>query len=233
MSSEGCDVTIQTEKGWHSGQELKYQNMKRKILQLLTKERESIGRLEMMERELRESGQEKLVMKEEVWTDSEEPKRIPVRKTLPKAKDAIEKNEAGEIILPVTIGQLKVISLGQVDYERSEFHNHRYIYPIGYTVERVFASIDDPKQQTTYTCSIVDRGDNFPMFQLSTGKESIEANSSSGVWCALIEKINRAKGKKGKIAVSGPVQYGLAHPLVRKMIEQLPNADKCKNYTLR
>ncbi|KAG1442721.1 hypothetical protein G6F56_010953 [Rhizopus delemar] len=160
-------------------------------------------------------------------------KKYNVARAMPKIKkNVIETNEDGTVVLPVTIGQMKITDLGQVDYERSEFHNNRYIYPIGYTVERLFSSISDPSIQTVYTCTIVD-GKTCPMFRLTSADspdEPIEANSSSGVWCTLMEKVNRAKGKKGKIAVSGPVQYGLAHPLVRQMIEQLPNADKCKNY---
>lgn len=49
----------------------------------------------------------------------------------------LPRDENGAVQFPVQIASLNVISLGKIEYERPAFHNERYIFPIGYTVERL------------------------------------------------------------------------------------------------
>lgn len=48
----------------------------------------------------------------------------------------VEKDEDGNYRLPVQIGALTLLSLGQVIWNREGFHNDRYIWPVGYSVQR-------------------------------------------------------------------------------------------------
>lgn len=48
----------------------------------------------------------------------------------------VARDEDGKVILPVQIASLKVIELGTVVHDRPGFHSERYIWPVGYTVER-------------------------------------------------------------------------------------------------
>jgi hypothetical protein len=48
----------------------------------------------------------------------------------------IPRDDDGKVVLPFQIASLNVIALGEIESGRSAFHNERYIWPIGYTVER-------------------------------------------------------------------------------------------------
>lgn len=48
----------------------------------------------------------------------------------------VAKDEDGNYRLPVQIGALTLLSLGQVVWDREGFHNDRYIWPVGYSVQR-------------------------------------------------------------------------------------------------
>jgi hypothetical protein len=49
---------------------------------------------------------------------------------------SVQRDENGNAILPQQIASMNVISLGKVETERPLFHTARYIFPIGYHVER-------------------------------------------------------------------------------------------------
>lgn len=85
----------------------------------------------------------------------------PKKQRLSKRKRVlIPRDQDGAIVLPFQIASLNVIDLGIIDTERPAFHNDRYIFPIGYTVERTFMSMVDPNNQTTYTCKVEDGQDS-------------------------------------------------------------------------
>jgi hypothetical protein len=46
----------------------------------------------------------------------------------------------------------------------------------------------------------------------------------------VIKKVNEVRQKDSSNAISGPEYYGFSNPLVREMIEELPNVDKCTKY---
>ena len=51
-------------------------------------------------------------------------------------------------------------------------------------------------------------------------------STASGVWMKVLQSLKR----KPNISVSGPEMYGLSHPLVKRLIEELPNAKNCLEY---
>lgn len=100
-----------------------------------------------------------------VGSATQKPKRVhhsnKPRQNLTKIRKVItlERDENGQVKFPVTIGIIKVISLGHVVHDREAFHNERYIWPVGYKMSRSYNSMVDPTQQTVYTCSVIDDGD--------------------------------------------------------------------------
>lgn len=66
------------------------------------------------------------------------PKRSKMSKAVVKTRrvQPVERDEHGNVRLPQQIGVLTVISLGKIVYDRDTFHNERYIFPVGFTVQR-------------------------------------------------------------------------------------------------
>ncbi len=87
-------------------------------------------------------------------TNKQRPGLAKVRKV-----QALEKDEAGNVKLPVTVGIITILDIGHVVYDREAFHNDRYIFPVGYKMSRSYNSMIDPHNLTVYTCSVIDDGD--------------------------------------------------------------------------
>ena len=76
------------------------------------------------------------------------------------------------------------------------------------------------------------------MFRVTSSEEPdnpIVKESTSGCWLEFAKKIEVLQNlrKGGKVTVSGPDRYGLQEQSVVKLIQQLPNADKCKKYIFK
>ena len=64
----------------------------------------------------------------------------------------------------------------------------------------------------------------------------IKKDSPSGAWKEVLERINARKPqteKRAVCSVSGPDYFGYVHPIAVKLIEELPNADKCPKYKMK
>lgn len=100
-----------------------------------------------------------------VGSATQKPKRIhqtnKQRPGLAKARkvQVLEKDEAGNVKFPVTVGIITIWSIGHVIYDREAFHNDRYIWPVGYKMSRLYNSMIDPHNLTTYTCSVIEDGE--------------------------------------------------------------------------
>ncbi|KAG9299571.1 hypothetical protein G9A89_020742 [Geosiphon pyriformis] len=160
----------------------------------------------------------------------------PPVNTKPLKVQPLDKDQRGSYILPVQIGSiLTVINLGKVIYDRKTFHNERYIFPVGYKVQRSYNSMIDPNTQTVYTCSIEDGGDG-PKFVIEPEDQPdnpITAKTATGAWVTVVRAANTIRSRKHSNAASGPDYFGFTHATIRKMIQDLPNASKCKNYVLQ
>ncbi|KAL6061514.1 Chromodomain helicase hrp1 [Balamuthia mandrillaris] len=135
---------------------------------------------------------------------------------------------SGKITLPFTREGTTVLSLGKVVYDRSHFHNTKYIWPVGFTSIREFNS-SAPGGRSVYTCEIVDNGGPRPEFRITTKDDpslKVNGKSASAAWKQLWE-IFRSPHMSGHI--SGPALFGFS-PQVKAAIENLPNAEKCANY---
>jgi hypothetical protein len=60
--------------------------------------------------------------------------------------------------------------------------------------------------------------------------QPIIANSATGAWTAVIRKSNGIRQREHSNSASGPDYYGLKHPTIAKLIQDLPGAKKLQNY---
>ncbi|KAK9674868.1 hypothetical protein K7432_016828 [Basidiobolus ranarum] len=144
----------------------------------------------------------------------------------------LPKNDEGDYILPVQVGVLTVSNLGTIVHDRSTFHNERYIWPVGYTVQRSYASMVDPENQTIYVCRISDGGEG-PKFHIEPEDQPdnpIIANTATGAWTTVVKAVNTIRKREHSNSASGPDYFGFSHPTIAKMIQDLPDADQCKQY---
>ncbi|CAG8587177.1 3642_t:CDS:2 [Diversispora eburnea] len=143
----------------------------------------------------------------------------------------VEQDEHGSYILPVQIGILTVLNLGNVVYDRDTFHNERYIWPVGYAVK----SMINPDSQTMYVCKIDDGGEG-PKFVIEAEDQPnkpIIANTATGAWTSVVREANAIRQRDHSNSASGPDYFGFSQATIRKMIQDLPNASKCKNYVIQ
>ncbi|TPX30923.1 hypothetical protein SmJEL517_g05612 [Synchytrium microbalum] len=167
------------------------------------------------------------------------PKRTPAAKK-PRAPaqsrsrkiQVVNFDDQGHVILPIQAGVVTVHALGTIVFDRDNFHNERYIFPVGFTSSRGYASMVDPEKQTVYTSSVVDGGDG-PRFQVvaeDAPDRQFVAVSPTGVWTAVMKAVNAARQKEHTNSVSGPDYFGFTQSTIAKLIQEMPNANLCKNY---
>ncbi|KAF9190902.1 hypothetical protein BGZ49_003591 [Haplosporangium sp. Z 27] len=176
-----------------------------------------------------------------VGSATQKPKRIhqtnKQRPGLSKIRkvQALERDEAGNIKLPVTVGIITILSIGHVVHDREAFHNDRYIWPVGYKMSRSYNSMIDPNSQTTYTCSVIDDGE-APKFQIDAedqpGKPII-AGTATGAWTHVVKAANAIRKRDHSNSASGPDYYGFSNATIAKMIQDLPGVEKCQSYVMQ
>ncbi|KAF9146025.1 hypothetical protein BGX30_005121 [Mortierella sp. GBA39] len=176
-----------------------------------------------------------------VGSATQKPKRVhqtnKQRPGLAKARKVqiVEKDEQGNVKLPVTVGIITILSIGHVVYDREAFHNDRYIWPVGYKMSRSYNSMIDPTTHTTYTCSVIDDGE-APKFQIDAedqpGKPII-AGTATGAWTHIVKAANAIRKRDHSNSASGPDYFGFSNATIAKMIQDLPNAEKCSTYGMQ
>ncbi|CEP09409.1 hypothetical protein [Parasitella parasitica] len=163
------------------------------------------------------------------------PKRSRINKHNMKTRrvQPIRRDEQGNPVLPQKIGVLTVTNLGRIVTDREAFHTERYIFPVGYTVQRIYPSMIDPVKNTLVTSTIIDSGGGGPKFQIIAAdqpNDPIIANSATGAWTVVVRKTNEIRQRDHSNSASGPDYYGFKHPTIAKMIQDLPGARELKNY---
>ncbi|KAF9962935.1 hypothetical protein BGZ70_007784 [Mortierella alpina] len=163
-------------------------------------------------------------------TNKQRPGLAKVRKV-----QALEKDEAGNVKLPVTVGIITILDIGHVVYDREAFHNDRYIFPVGYKMSRSYNSMIDPHNLTVYTCSVIDDGE-APKFQIDAADQPgkpIIAGTATGAWTHVVKAANAIRRRDHSNSASGPDYFGFSNATIAKMIQDLPNADKCETYIMQ
>ncbi|KAI9244906.1 F/Y-rich N-terminus-domain-containing protein [Helicostylum pulchrum] len=144
----------------------------------------------------------------------------------------VERSKDGDYVLPAEVDSWTVLSLGAVVWDRAAFHNQRYIYPVGYRVKKWYRSMVDPHSDTQYTCEILDGGDE-PIFQLNADDNPSECwrgPTPTTVWTIAVRRAFAIRNMDYGHNPVGPDFFGLRKNTIAKMIQDLANADKCKNY---
>ena len=135
------------------------------------------------------------------------------------------------IPLPLELSKSYLIhDFGSIVFDRPGFYSERYIFPAGFKSSRKAPSITDPNEDVTWFSEIEDTGKETPLFRSwEEGSSKVfEGNSPTIVWNKILMNFRQAS----KVSVSGPEAFGLNFPVVRYIIQNLPNARRCKSYTM-
>lgn len=121
---------------------------------------------------------------------------------------------------------IKIISLGHIVSDRPGFHNERYIFPAGFKSSSIFASYTNPLQKTSYTCEIIDTGEENPLYKVTIDENpeiKFEGNAPSGSCHLLIKQLNELHKKnfitQRTTSISDPEFFDLASPVISFLIK--------------
>ncbi|KAJ7451677.1 hypothetical protein FB451DRAFT_1145649 [Mycena latifolia] len=161
------------------------------------------------------------------------PKRLKAHTVTSKSYSIpmVPRDKSGKPMLPLNVGIMTVISLGAVCM-REHFHTERYIFPVGYEVTRRYLSTVDPAAEVVYHCTILDGGDG-PKFQIipaDVPDRPVIAGTATGAWSAIVKQANGIRQRAHSNSVSGPDFFGLGQNTIKHLIQELPNADRLRDY---
>lgn len=150
----------------------------------------------------------------------------------------IKRDEKGDPVYPLVLGGVLTIeTLGEIVTNDAcgNFHNDKYIWPLGFKSTREYISTLDPNVRTRYTCEIL-QANKQPLFRITPADDAanpVVAKSASQAWTKILERINEkkhAKEKAKRTSVSGPEYFGFGIDVVAELIAKLPNAEMCTKY---
>ncbi|KAG6898410.1 hypothetical protein C0992_004121 [Termitomyces sp. T32_za158] len=164
---------------------------------------------------------------------SAKPKRLKAHTVTSKSFSIpmVPRDKRGNPMLPLNVGIMTVISLGEVCM-REHFHTERYIFPVGYEVTRRYLSTIDPNIEVVYHCTILDGGDG-PKFQIVPSDVPVRpviAGTATGAWSSIVKQANAIRNRQHSNSVSGPDFFGLGQNTIKHLIQELPNADRLRDY---
>ncbi|KAI8096605.1 F/Y rich C-terminus-domain-containing protein [Halteromyces radiatus] len=227
----------------------KHRRMKRKLLDFITKHEEAKRALDqanqriiLLEARNRELKRQQASAPDTDSNDEEDIQEKPEkrksrsvikrRRTMVTLED-IPRDVNGKPILPVTLGPLKLISLGKIIHDKPAYHCARHIYPLGYTVERIYMSMVDPDRQSTYTCKVEEGEDDEPLFVVYADDDPenvMYGKTATACWTMIARGANKVRRKSCRNSISGPEYYGLANQVVRHLIEEMDHVDLLEKY---
>ncbi|KAF8170617.1 F/Y rich C-terminus-domain-containing protein [Mycena galopus ATCC 62051] len=161
------------------------------------------------------------------------PKRLKAHTVTSKSYSIpmVPRDKKGKPMLPLNVGIMTVINLGDVCM-REHFHTERYIYPVGYEVTRRYLSTIDQSAEVVYHCTILDGGDG-PKFQIipsDVPDRPVIAGTATGAWSSIVKQANAIRQRQHSNSVSGPDFFGLGQNTIKHLIQELPNADRLRDY---
>ncbi|KAH9488889.1 transforming growth factor beta regulator 1 [Bulinus truncatus] len=157
-----------------------------------------------------------------------------------KGKGAVKKiipplmlDSLGRPIFPMVLGDITLHSIGEIVPDRLSFHSVESIYPVGFCITRVYASLHKLDTKCLYTCKISDNNDG-PLFEIAAEDSSdIVFKSINPVDChsQLINAVNKLRGTAIVLAEGQALAFfGLSHPVIQNLIQSCPGARKCARY---
>ena len=178
--------------------------------------------------EIKKEGKEESGEKKKATRKSSSRKSPPTKKSrtsnsytipyyLPKGT-----NES-EVHFPLIFGSISIESLGEIPESPEKFHDKNYIYPPGFRSVKMYNLKN--KGKTKFISEILNvQGELKFQVTVEGMAKPFVGNKTSSVWKSAL-----SRGKKN-ISVSGPEYFGLSIPFVRKLIQELPNANLCSKY---
>ncbi|KAI6006457.1 FYRN-domain-containing protein [Pisolithus marmoratus] len=161
------------------------------------------------------------------------PKRLKAHTVTSKSYSipTVPRDKKGKPLLPLTVGIMTVYNLGEVCM-REHFHTERYIFPVGYEVTRRYHSTVDPQEEAIYRCSILDGGDGpkFKIVGTDAPNRPIIAGTATGAWSNIVKQANAIRNRQHSNSVSGPDFFGLGQNTIKHLIQELPGADRLRDY---
>lgn len=96
---------------------------------------------------------------------------------------------------------------------------------------RRYLSTVDPNAEVVYVCKILDGGDG-PKFQITAPdlKKPIIAGTATGAWSNIVKNANSIRNRQHSNSVSGPDFFGLGQNTIKHLIQELPGADRLRDY---
>jgi F/Y rich C-terminus. len=92
-------------------------------------------------------------------------------------------------------------------------------------------------KKAQYTCEILEGPEGKPLYRVTSSEDPnnpIVRDSSTGCWVYICSKVNDlAEVKKQKVTISGTERFGLLEANVCRILENLPNAEKCTKYKFK
>ncbi|EPS74191.1 hypothetical protein M569_00564, partial [Genlisea aurea] len=130
------------------------------------------------------------------------------------------------------VGDLKIISLGRIVKDSSNFQNDRFIWPEGYTVMRRFPSLTDPSSLILYKMEVLRDVESKmrPLFRVTTDTgEEFNGLTPSSCWNEIYKRMQTAQIKSrgckfDQHLVSGSSMFGFSHPKISKLIKEMSDS---------
>jgi len=148
----------------------------------------------------------------------------------------VRRGADGRPVMPIVLTPSQyVLSLGRVVHDRPNFHSNNYIWPAGYRSVRMFFSAKNPSNRVSWTCEILDVGEEAPEFRLTPEDDrgnTIVGHTATAVWSEVLKlvKEKRVDSERSMGNISGPEYFGFSHPTIARLLEELPDAQKCSRY---
>ena len=99
-------------------------------------------------------------------------------------------------------------------------------------MHRRYLSTVDPSAEVVYRCKILDGGDG-PKFQITSDdlpEKTIVAGTATGAWSVIVRCANHIRNRQHSNSVSGPDFFGLGQNTIKHLIQELPGADRLRDY---
>ena len=90
----------------------------------------------------------------------------------------------------------------------------------------------DPQTEVNYRCKILDGGDG-PKFQIiadDNRDNPVLAGTATGAWSTIVKAANNIRNRQHSNSVSGPDFFGLGQNTIKHLIQELPGADRLRDY---
>ena len=133
----------------------------------------------------------------------------------------------------VRVGSLVIQNIGQLlphQIQTGRFHNHDYIYPVGFKSTRFYWSYRQINKRCRFICKIEDVN-GHPDFVVTVIEEGFEKvilkdESCRGVWNKILEPLEKLRKENDLVKmfppyIPGEELFGLTDPTVLKVAESV------------